>query len=77
MKPVQYTHHGVIVWVDFDLIGKHKKFCLCYNCSSLVLEQDTTKQNCPIAQELFEINKKYNIVTPVWECPEFKVKKVK
>ena len=77
MKPVQYTHHGVIVWVDLDLVGQHKKFCLCHICSSLVLEQDTTKQNCSIAQELFEINKKYNILTPVWECPKFKFKKLK
>jgi hypothetical protein len=66
-----YTHHNLPVWVREDLQGKHRQFCLCYDCA---MYKPDTEENCPIAQSLFMTDVEFSIVTPVWECPEFKVK---
>ncbi len=68
----QYMHHGKNMWVNSNLKGKHKKHCLCWSCSKF-FPGDSDK-NCSIAQRLFEININDNIVTPVWECENFKRK---
>jgi hypothetical protein len=68
---IRYLHHGKMVWVRSDLLGSHKQHCLCWSCAKLLPGQ---KENCPIAQKLYEINKEHNLVTPVYECPEFVLK---
>lgn len=72
MKYEQYEHHGKQVWVRSDLKGKHRKHCLCMVCKKInIVDRD---KNCPIAQILFNNAVKFNLVTPVWECPEFESK---
>lgn len=66
---VTYTHHGNLVWVNQELKGLHREHCLCYSCERFFPGESS---NCPIAQELFNINVKHGITTPVFECPEFK-----
>jgi hypothetical protein len=69
---VEYEHHKKLVSVRSDLIGKHRLYCLCYqNCEKFKPRQSG---NCIIAEELFKINMKHHIVTPVFECPEYKEK---
>ena len=66
-----YEHHGVKVAVRSDLKGKHREHCLCFTCQTF---KPNTDENCPIAQAVFENCVKYNITTPMWECPRFKAK---
>ena len=71
-----YEHHGNDVAVRSDLKGKHREYCLCYDCEKFIPED--REKNCPIASELFEICKKHGVVTPVWECKtkNFKEKEI-
>ena len=72
MEYEQYNHHGELVWVRQDLKGHHREYCLCHECTKL--NTDDPQKNCPVAQMLFELDKKADITTPVWECPNFKRK---
>ena len=54
--------------VKKSLKDKHERCCLCYSCRSF---KPNTSKNCSIAQATLEHNIKYNIVTPMWECPEY------
>ena len=65
-KIIKYFHHGEQVSVFKKLKGKHKKHCLCYKCKHFC--PGDTQANCPIAQQNFEMDVKFCIVTPVWEC---------
>jgi hypothetical protein len=67
----KYIHHGVLVSVQSDLKGKHRDHCLCHKCEHF---SPNTLANCNMAQELFELCVKYNLTTPVYECPEFELK---
>ena len=70
-KIIQYEHHGGIVNVDEDQKGKHWEHCLCSRCSNFFAGQP---ENCEIAETNYAVCKKYNITTPVFECPKFKEK---
>jgi hypothetical protein len=72
MKIVKYEHHGSEVSVREDLKGKHREHCLCFSCSKFTPEN--REENCPIANQVFDTCVKYDLVTPVWECPEFEEK---
>jgi hypothetical protein len=63
-----------VVWVRSDLKGKHRSFCLCYSCDKFKPGDD---RNCVIAEETFANCLKYGITTPVFECPEFSLRKDK
>ena len=67
-----YEHHGRKVVVRMDLKGKHQQYCLCYSCQKLCIKDPA--KNCPIASMVFAMNCLTGITTPVWECPEFRVK---
>lgn len=74
MKIIKYNHHGVDVSVIEHLKGKHSENCLCYsNCLHF---KPGSPQNCEIAQSNFELCLKYNVVTPVFECPKYNQVKV-
>lgn len=64
----QYEHHGKLVWVNKDIRGTHRDYCLCFSCS---LFHPNTPDNCKIAQELYELDVQHNLTTPVFECPIF------
>jgi hypothetical protein len=66
-----YEHHGATVFVDEGLRGSHRGHCLCWRCASFHPGQAS---NCPIAQELYGICVRHNLVTPVYECPVFRAK---
>jgi len=68
----QYEHHGEVVWVNSELKGQHREHNLCFSCEKLVINDPET--NCPLAQKLFEFCYVDDMVTPVFECPEFKEK---
>ncbi len=68
----RYEHHGAIVAVDSKLKGKHKQHCLCWRC--VWFDPANREDNCPIANELYALDVKHNLVTPVWECPQFEEK---
>jgi hypothetical protein len=56
----------------FDkLKGKHRSHCLCFLCDKFF---PNTTENCKIAQATFENCVKFNTVTPMYECPEFRVR---
>jgi hypothetical protein len=65
----QYEHHGVMVWVNSELKGKHREHCLCYQC--LNFNPGTPEDNCPIANANYALCVLENMVLPVWECPKF------
>jgi hypothetical protein len=71
-KFVQYSHHGNIVWVEFENIGKHRDFCLCWSCKKL---KPGEEDNCHIAKAVYKNCVDFKLVTPVWECPEFEWRK--
>ncbi len=65
----KYEHHGVEVFADSETKGKHQSVCLCYKgCKRF---NPGHADNCEIAQSLFENCKKYNVTTPVFECPKY------
>lgn len=68
-KFVFYTHHKNPVWVKSELLGKHKEYCLCYNCKKF--KPEPRWKNCLIANEVYALDCRFGLVTPVWECPEF------
>ena len=66
----RYTHHGKVVYVQPELKGKHRDHCLCFQgCSRFIPEN--REENCPIANKVYKTAKKYGIVSPVWECPDY------
>jgi len=65
-KTERYEHHGCMVTVMSAVKGKHREHCLCHICSRFM---PGTPENCPIAQANYELCLKYNVVTPVYECP--------
>ncbi len=69
---VRYEHHGEEVTVRDDLRGKHREYCLCWNCE--LFKPQTREGNCEIANANFANCVKYNVVLPVWECPRFVLK---
>ncbi len=68
-KYMQYEHHEKEVWVREDLKGKHRDMCLCYGCTKF--ESEAHGNNCPIATILYSMCVENNLVTPVFECPDF------
>ena len=66
---IKYEHHGKEVWVSSNLKGHHKKCCLCWSCDNFI--PNDREKNCKIANLLFSACQAFNIVTPVWECPEW------
>jgi len=71
-KIIKYLHHGKEVSVREKLKGTHREHCLCWICEKLIIKD--RKQNCPIANALFDNCFKFNVTTPVFECPEFELK---
>lgn len=71
---VEYTHHNTKVIVRADLRGKHRDHCLCYDCLKFIGESDDGSElivKCAIAQDVYANCVNHNIVSPVWECPNF------
>lgn len=49
--------------------GKHRDNCLCFlNCKHF---HPGSLLNCERAEELYQYDVKWDMVTPVWECPAF------
>ncbi len=69
MSVIQYEHHNVVVSVQEHLKGKHREHCLCYQ--DCIHFKPNTPNNCKIAQELYELDVKLGLTTPVWECPVY------
>jgi dUTP pyrophosphatase len=70
----QYWHLDEKNWVRSDLKGKHWEYNLCRVCKKFDPNEEgisscftcsTVQYNCL----------RYNIVTPMWECPEFEENK--
>lgn len=66
---VQYEHHGKLVWVRAEHKDCHRAHCLCWSCAKLNTADKS--KNCVVARALFELCVKFDVVTPVWECPVF------
>ena len=71
-KYEKYNHHKREVFVRTDLKGKHREYCLCHSCEKL--DMVNRDKNCPIAKILFDTCVKFDLVTPVFECPNFSEK---
>jgi len=72
-KIVGYLHHGLYVFVDEELKGKHREHCLCFRCEHFTPED--REGNCRLAELNFANCRLNNMVLPVYECHEFKEKK--
>lgn len=68
MKTERYTHHGSEVEVVSELRGRHREVCLCYSCKHFL---PGTTANCEIARAVYDNCVKFNLVTPMVECPRF------
>lgn len=66
---IRYEHHGAEVCVDEDLKGKHRSHCLCFRCAKFCPEN--REKSCPRANLLYAYCVAFDMVTPVYECPEF------
>lgn len=67
---VKYIHHNVEVSTQWHLQGKHRECCLCFqNCKFFTPNNQQT--HCEIAKENFALCIKYNVTTPVFECPKY------
>ena len=73
-KYVKYNHHGAEVMVREDLKGKHRDHCLCFACKKANLFDADKSNKCKIADAIYQNCVKFNLVTPVFECPEFEEK---
>jgi hypothetical protein len=72
MSIEKYNHHGLEVSVDSELKGKHRDHCLCYKCE--FFKPEDRGNNCEIANQLYKLCVMFYLVTPVYECPAFKMK---
>jgi len=68
-KIIRYQHHGVYVFVDKKLKGKHREHCLCFKCANFNLSN--REESCPIANLVYALDVALGLTTPVWECPNF------
>jgi hypothetical protein len=64
-----FEHHGKTVFSVCGLRGKHRKYCLCFQCSKF--KPDKRDENCAIANDVYNLCIAHNLTTPVFECPEF------
>lgn len=64
----QYNHHGKDVWVNSALKGKHRNHCLCFSCDKFMPGK---VENCHIAKRVYANCVEFDLVTPIYECPEF------
>ena len=69
MKITSYLHHGKYVYVREDQKGKHREHCLCWECEHF--NPDNREKNCVLANMVYALDQALDLVTPVWECPEF------
>ena len=65
----QYEHHNALVWVRKDLRGKHTDNCLCFSCASF--NPGPPETNCPKANLNYAVCLAFDMVLPVYECPDF------
>ena len=72
-KIIRYKHHGKMMSVIEKDKEQHAEHCLCWQQCKFFKLYDR-KNNCEIANELFEFDKKYSVVTPVWECANYEKK---
>jgi hypothetical protein len=64
-----YEHHGSTVSVQEENKGKHRDNCLCFQgCRHF---KPGTSENCQIAQAVYRNCVEFDIVTPVWACPQY------
>ena len=56
--------------VQEEMVGQHQRHCLCWQ-DCIHFKPSDEKENCPVAQDLFEFDKKYGVTTPVWECETY------
>ncbi len=66
---VRYEHHGKEVSVQPHLKGKHREHNLCFGCANF---KPGEEDNCAIAKAVYQNCVEHNIVSPIWECPQFK-----
>lgn len=66
---IKYEHWGKQVFVDEDLKGGHRDYCLCFRCERF--RPESREENCHLANLNYAMDVLTNLVTPVWECPEF------
>ena len=71
-KYEKYMHHGRIVWGESLLKGKHRDYCMCWDCKKF--NPDDREKNCKIANLLFAVDCATGITTPVFECEKFEEK---
>ena len=64
---IQRMHHGRLVWVDEELKGLHRDYCLCYSCDKFF--PDSVEANCKTAKAVYQLCVAEGLVLPVWECP--------
>jgi len=73
-KLIRYIHRWGLksreVAAFTDLIGEHRAHCLCHSCDKLKLGE-VRSDNCPIANKLYAVCVEHDVVTPVFECPNF------
>lgn len=67
-----YERNGKKAWVRSDLKGRHKEFCMCWDCKKFT--PDTEDKGCPIIKQVLDTAAHHNIVLPVWECGVFAAK---
>lgn len=66
----KYEHHGTEVSVVTSVKQSHRLHCLCWlKCKKF--KPEDRANNCPIANAVYENCTKFNLVTPVYECPEY------
>jgi hypothetical protein len=70
----QYTHHKVKVWVSKEQKGRHWRSSICSDCEYFLPD---TSDNCLIESVVHITCRDNHLVLNVWECPNFKKKKVR
>lgn len=70
MDPIiTFKHHGVMVKAFMDIAHLHTEHCMCFRgCAKFHPGEPT---NCKKAQRLYELCVEEDIVTPVYECPDY------
>ena len=71
MKVIKYNHHGNDVFVLKDKKGWHRDHCLCWICGKFYPEPEDRDDYCKIAKVIYALCVCFNLVLPVWECPNW------
>lgn len=66
--PIQEVHYHAPVWVNPTVEPQRREECMCLHCGRL---KPGSLQNCPTAQQFFQVCCANNVALIITRCPDW------